>query len=184
MSQTAFDASGFVRFDLARGRIRSAADEDLALVPLRLLGLLPPGDGLVAAGREWGRIHGERLARAGREAPIETLADALGGALAVAGLGRLALETRGDALLFRVAPAGDTLPDESAAGRDLLVGFIAGFLTALEPAGFEVVELCRDSGSRLFWAGNPAAAGRVRAWIAGGVEPLQALDRLAQGGAR
>jgi hypothetical protein len=184
MNQTAFDASGFVRFDLASGGIRSVADESLALVPRRLLGLLEPGAGLDAAAREWGRAHGERLARTGREAPVETLADTLGGVLAVAGLGRVTIETRGDALLLRAVAPDGSREAEPAATRDLLAGFVAGFLTAVDPAGFEVLTLSESGGERLLWAGSPAAVARVRAWMKDGVEPMQALDRLSRGGER
>jgi hypothetical protein len=188
MNQTAFDASGFVRFDLASGRIRSAADETLALLPRRLLGLLAPGGQLVAAARDWGRIHGERLAPAARDprepAPIEALAEALGGVLAVAGLGRATVETRGDALLFRVTEPSGSLEAESAVNRDLLAGFVGGFLTAIDPAGFDVLPLSGTAGEHLLWAGSPAAVARVRAWLAEGEEPLRALDRLSRGGDR
>jgi hypothetical protein len=188
MSQTAFDASGFVRFDLASGRIRSAADETLALVPRRLLDLLAPGGTLVAAARDWGRVHGERLAAAARKpgdpAPIEALADALGGVLAVAGLGRVTVETRGDALLFRAVTPGGSPESGAAPTRDLLAGFIAGFLTAIGPAGFDVLPLSGTADEQLLWAGNPTAVARVRAWVDGGDEPLQALDRLSRGGDR
>ncbi|HUT78685.1 MAG TPA: hypothetical protein VM285_13405 [Polyangia bacterium] len=188
MSQTAFDASGFVRFDLASGRIRSAANETLALVPWRLLDLLAPGGQLVAVARDWGRIHGERLAAAARDsqepAPIEALADALGGVLAVAGLGRVTVETRGDALLFRAVSPGGSLEYGSAPTRDLLVGFVAGFLTAIDPAGFDVLPLPGTAGEQLLWAGSPPAVARVRAWMDEGEEPMQAMDRLSRGGDR
>jgi len=183
MSQTAFDASGFLRFDLESGRIRSAMEEDLTLVPRRLLGLLTPGERLVAAGREWGRLHGEGLAREKREAPIEVLADSLGGLLAMAGMGRVSVEIRGDALLLRAAPPADSTPETAAASRDLMAGFIAGFLTGIDPAGFDVLTLSGDSGEQLFWAGGPRAVARVRGWMTEGMEPLAALDRLSRGGA-
>jgi hypothetical protein len=185
MSRPAFDAAGSVRFDLRTGTIRSAADEQLALIPADLVSLLDPGADLDRVARAWGESQGIQLAavlaRADEPTTIDTLADYLGGALTVAGLGRATIEIRGDALMFRIRP-GIGAP-ASAGRRALLAGFLAGYLGALGPGGFGVVHLEGDAGSDLFWAGNPDAARRVQHWLEQGMAPTVALDSLAAGGA-
>ncbi|MFO8073353.1 MAG: hypothetical protein R6V85_15925 [Polyangia bacterium] len=186
MDQLAFDAGGFVRIDISTGEIRSAAEERLALLPAGVVASLQPGEALSGEARRWGEIHGKRLANKiaeGHErAEIEVLAEHLAGVLAVAGLGRAALEIRGDALLLRLhSPAGGSAG--TGGRRALVAGFLAGYLSALEPAGFDAIHLLEKDTEELFWAGAPAAVERVDAWLAQGVDPLAALDRLAEGGA-
>jgi hypothetical protein len=186
MNQPSFDAGGFVRIDITTGEIRSAAEERLALLPAGVVASLRPGEALSTEARRWGGIHGKRLAdkiAEGHErAEIEVLAEHLSGVLAVAGLGRAALEVRGDALLLRLrGPAGGSAGSDGR--RALVSGFLAGYLSALEPAGFDAIHLLDQDSEELFWAGAPTAVKRVGAWLAEGVNPLAALDRLAEGGA-
>lgn len=183
MSYPAFDAAGAVQFDLDSGTIRSTTDERLALLPVELLSLLEPGDDLHRAAREWGASHGRRLAAliAAGDDPtsLDLLADHLGGTLTVAGLGRFTVEIRGDALLLRISNRS-----ASSGGRTaLLTGFLAGYLSELDPSGFEVLPLSSDADGELFWAGNPTAMKQVIEWLEQGVAPLEALDRVGRGGA-
>lgn len=184
MSHPAFDAAGFVKFDLDKGTIRSAGDDALALVPAEVVSLLEPGDDLDRAARNWGANHGMRLAEvlAVTEAPstMDLLAEYLGGSLTTAGLGRVEIQIRGDALLLRVEAGSVAAP--SAGRRALIAGFIAGYLEVLGPAPFGVVHFDGDQTSDVFWAGNPDAARQVQSWLEQGIDPLAALDRLAQGG--
>lgn len=184
MSHPAFDAAGFVKFDLASGTIRSPGDELLALVPADVVSMLEPSEDLDIAARSWGALHGRRLAEVltGSEDPstMDLLAQYLGGSLTTAGLGRLAIEIRGDALLFRLS-VGDRGPS-SAGRRALLAGFLAGYLESVGPGAFGVVHLDGDEASDLFWAGNPDAARKVQSWIEQGISPTAAVDRLSAGG--
>jgi hypothetical protein len=184
MSHPAFDAAGFVKFDLARGTIRSPGDEALALIPADVVSMLEPSEDLDIAARNWGALHGRRLAEvlAGspESSPIELLAQYLGGSLTVAGLGRLAVEIRGDALMFRLST--DDRAPSTAGRRALLAGFLAGYLEAVGPGAFGVVHIDGDATSDLFWAGNPDAARQVQSWIEQGISPTSAVDRLAGGG--
>lgn len=187
MSYPAFDAAGAVTFDLESGSISSAGDERLALLPVELLALLEPGDALHRAAQSWGAVHGRRLSAliaAGSEpTTLDLLAEHLGGALTVAGLGKLRLEVRGDALLLRVKPPTAGPPKGSGGRTALLAGFLAGYLNALEPLGFEVLPLPGTADGELYWAGNPTAMKQVIAWLDDGVSPLGALSRLDRGGA-
>lgn len=184
MSHPAFDAAGLVEFDLSKGTIRSAGDAPLALIPADLISMLEPSEDLDTVARGWGAAHGKRLADAlaGTEEPstIDLLAEYLGGSLTTAGLGRLSIVIRGDALMFRVDTANS--PPQSAGRRALLAGFIAGYLEVLGPAAFGVVHLGGDNTGDLFWAGNPDAARQVQGWLEQGIDPAIAVDRLAQGG--
>jgi hypothetical protein len=184
MSHPAFDPAGFVRFDLSNGTIRSSAEEPLALIPADVVSMLEPGNDLDMAARNWGATHGKRLADvlAGTDEPstMDLLAEYLGGSLTTAGLGRLSIEIRGDALLFRIE-AGDSAT-QSAGRRALIAGFIAGYLEAVGPAAFGVVHLGGDESADMFWAGNPDAARQLQSWLEQGMEPTAAVDRLGRGG--
>jgi hypothetical protein len=184
MSHPAFDAAGFVKFDLESGSIRSPGDESLALVPVDVVSMLEPSADLDRAARSWGEIHGKRLAdvlaQSDSPSTVDLLTDYLGGSLTVVGLGRIHIEIRGDALMFRVK-SDDGSPG-TAGRRALLAGFLAGYLGALGPAGFGVVHVDSDEGGDLFWAGSPQAAQRVQTWLMEGMAPMTALDRLTEGG--
>jgi hypothetical protein len=184
MSHPAFDAAGLVKFDLSNGTIRAAGEEPLALIPAGVVSMLEPSEGLDRAARNWGATHGKRLAdvlaASGEPSTIDLLVEYLGGSLTTAGLGRLSIVIRGDALMFRVDAGRQA--SRSAGRRALLAGFIAGYLEVLGPAAFGVVHVGGDDSSDLFWAGNPDAARQVQGWLEQGVEPATAVDRLAQGG--
>jgi len=187
MGYPTFDAAGAVKFDLETGKISSAGDEQLALLPAEMISMLEPGDSLHRVARAWGESQGKRLAEliADGDDPttLDLLADHLGGALTVAGLGKFAIEIRGDALLFRVAGLSGDGAGTSAGRTALLTGFLAGYLGALDPAGFEVLPLSSEPDAELFWAGNPTAMKQMIEWLEEGVAPLEALDRLGRGGA-
>jgi len=162
----------------------SPGEEPLALVPVGLVSLLEPGDELERLARGWGETHGRALAAtigAGDgPADVSLLADYLGGSLSVTGLGRIAIEIRGDALMFRVSSEGS--PPGSAGRRALIAGFLTGYLGALGPNEFAVLHLADSDSGELFWAGNPQAARKLRHWLDEGTAAMRALDRLAAGG--
>jgi len=184
MSHPAFDAAGLVKFDLSSGTIRSAGEEPLALIPADVVSMLEPSDDLDKAARKWGALHGGLLAQVlfdiEEPSTIDMLAEYLGGSLTTAGLGRLTIQIRGDALMVSVA--GDDRSAPSPGRRALLAGFLAGYLEALGPAAFGVVHLGGDGATDMFWAGNPDAARQVQSWLEKGFDPIAAVDRLAQGG--
>ena len=182
MSQPIFDAARFVEFDLEKGTISSTGSEKLALVPIEALAAIVPSEDLARAARKWGGLHGARLralqAEAKESLGMESLAEHLGGTLATLGMGRIGVEIRGDALAFKAEGQAGGLA--SGAGA-LLEGFLAGYLSALGSREFEVIHLGASRGGEIFFAGNKAAAERVRWWIGEGIGPLAAIERLAEG---
>lgn len=179
MDNPVFDAASFVKFDLDAGLISSIGEEQLALVPGEVLRALKPGMVLDSTARNWGLRHGKRLAaqvaEMDRAAGIEMLAEHLGGTAAVLGMGRVSVELRADALMFRARSK-----NVSEGGSALLAGFLAGYLSALSEYDFEVLCLGKDRGDQLFWAGNQEAATKVRLDTSDGEEPLTAIGRLAR----
>jgi hypothetical protein len=170
MSHPAFDAAGFVTFDLEKGSIRSPGDEPLTLLPVGLVSLLEPSDELEQSARAWGEVHGKRLADAlgGSDEPasVNLLADYLGGSLTVTGLGRIGIEIRGDALMFRIA--AQDAPAGSAGRLALITGFLGGYLSALGPNEFAVLHVGHGADES---SGPP----RSRRWIMKSVEDRRSL---------
>ena len=183
MEQLSFDAAGFIEFDLNAGQIRSAGNETLALVPFNVLAALEPGEDLKKTAQEWGLLHGNRLsekiADSGKSAGINVLADHLGGIAATMGMGRVRIEIRGDALIFKART--ESKSNASAGALALVNGFITGYLNALGEHRFEGVSLGEIKGEQCFWVGNSFAAQKVRKFINEGVTPLAAVERLAEG---
>jgi len=174
MTQPAFDAAGFARFDLDKGTISSPAQDDLALVPTKLLAALEPSNDIRDAARAWGVSRGRLLTDAlkgGSKQPgVQTLADHLAGAIATAGLGKATVEIRSDALLVRL----EGLPSNSTAGMtSILEEFIGGYLSTQKTnAKFETAHM-KDG---VFFCGNDVAASKIRACTAKGSDPFKTLD--------
>jgi hypothetical protein len=185
MDQSAFDAKGFIEFDLSSGTICSAGKERLALIPLEVLAELEPKDALLQAARSWGRVHGERfkdsLSDQSGPAGMETLADHLGGTAAALGMGRLSVEIVGDALLFRSKSHGTSSVNKGQ--NALMGGFLAGYLNGFAGHPFDVEPLGADGEDLVFLAGNSSAVNRVRLWREQGMALLAAIARLSEGSA-
>src|SRR5688572_30225756 len=104
-----FDMSGALRFDLARGRVTVAGIAARVVLPVEALSLLCRelsetqlasfGHGV---GNEVGRRVAERLAPSMLSVSTEQMVDHLGGELALMGLGSLAAEFWGRALVLCV----------------------------------------------------------------------------------
>jgi hypothetical protein len=186
MTKQVFDAGSFMEVDLVSGSIFSKGRDRLALVSLDILKFLPESEALHQAAAEWGRRHGRLLSEqlkkdAGPDdAGMETLSGHLGGTLAAFGMGRLRVEIRGDAMLFRTEMENN---DESAQGTwTLLGGFLSGYLSGLTGLPFAVLDLGPISQGRLFWAGNPKTAVAVQSRLDAGSAPFAAVDEAATGG--
>jgi hypothetical protein len=183
MEKPVFDAASFVEIDLSAGSISSAGSERLALIPTQVLTALEPGSVLDAAALDWGRAHGrllsERVDFDADNTSLEALASHLGGTLAAFGLGRLNLEIRGDALVFRAEDNGDIPVTAGIAA--LLEGFLSGYLSALGEYPFAAVYLGKHKGCQFFWAGNSEAAADIRSAKKAGKDPLSTIDALVTG---
>ncbi|MDD5309477.1 MAG: hypothetical protein PHU25_19340 [Deltaproteobacteria bacterium] len=183
MTDSVFDAAGFLTFDLAAGELRSRENERLVVIPAETLDALPVGQALEQTWRRWGRLHGASLAahlrKVGGRPGIEVLADHLGGSLAALGLGKISVEIRGDALVFRLTE--NKSGRASPASRDLLSCFLGGYLEAIGPDRFEVLPLDEQGRGALFFAGCTEAVGKVRGWVEQGAGALEAVERLSKG---
>ncbi len=183
MNKSVFDAGSFIEVNLTDGTISSREKEKLALISTEVLNMLPASESVFQAAATWGKQHGNCLGRQMSEESkhlgVDALAEHLSGTLAALGLGRVQLEIRGDALLFRAAE--NVEPRERAGTRTLLQGFLSGYLTALTGHPFTVLDLGLSDGRRLFWAVNPEAAAAVQAEIEKGTDPMAVVD-AAMGG--
>lgn len=184
MTEPVFDAAGYLNLDLETGSIRSSDQEQLAVIPMDLLGSLQPGEELDKRARAWGETAGENLAVMALEAEdsssLDMLAQHLAGSLAVAGFGKVKVDVRDDALLFRVTSRCND--DARPALVALVGGFLSGYLSAvISPERFDVTRLHDEDDAVVFWAGNPDAVQRLKGMVADGVKPFDALDLLARG---
>src|SRR6185312_6690542 len=106
MADPSFNPSHAVRFDLPKGEVRAAgSDERLALVPLAALldlALSAPAEAVEALARALGASIGRRAAvriTEPRSASIDAFVTQLAGEAALAGIGTLAVERWGRALI-------------------------------------------------------------------------------------
>jgi len=104
---------------------------------------------------------------------VEVVVEHLGGELALAGLGSLALERWGRAAVLVVdqSPLG-------AGGDAVLEGVLAGAIAAAAGRPALALLLGREGSRARFLLGSDAGVTRVRAWLAGGVPWGEALVRL------
>ena len=182
MDKPVFDGAAFVSIDLDTGQVSTKEHDRLALVTKEILSLLAPSAELLSAAKGWGETHGKSLNRQvdPGQAGIESLASHLGGTLAVFGMGRVALELRHDALLFRVSEEEATFTDGMAM---VISGFLSGYIEVVSGRSFQVLDLGAVGADRIFWAANPGAVDEVKRAIGRGTRPLEAIDALGMGGA-
>lgn len=187
MPDLRFDPSKSVTFDLAHGLVHLEG-APLDGTPARLL---VPADALAAllgaasaeAAAAFGRSLGEAMGRrvAGRlaasdgvrAAPVEVVVEHLGGELALAGLGSLALERWGRALVLVIdqSPLG-------ARGDALLAAALGAAIAAAAGRSVRVVPLGREDVRARFFVGGDAGATKIASWLAEGVAWGEALVRL------
>lgn len=187
MTLPPFEPVQSVLFDLGRGRIALRDSGERVLVsPDALLALCAnAGDeALLDFGRRLGTEAGRRCAeRLGEAASVslEALVEHLGGDLALMGMGTLALERWGQALVFVItdSPFG-------AAGDRLLAAVVEGALLRAFGRNTGVVRLERNDNRSRFFVTSPQGAERVRSRLASGTgwgDILVQLDLESSGGA-
>jgi hypothetical protein len=187
MTEARFDPSKAVTFDLASGLVHIEGAPSRLLVPadaLRALCDAAGSEAVAAFGRALGVPMGRRVAArfasgsadAGggvRKASVEAIVDHLGGELAIAGLGSLALERWGHALVLMV----DHSPLEGAGDR-VLEEVLAGALQAATGRQVRTLVLARSDARVRFLVAGDAAIGKAREWLAKGMTWGEALARL------
>jgi hypothetical protein len=180
MMSPRFDPSYALEFDLGRGQIRMANAGERLVVPSDALLALCQGAPEEAV-RDFGRRLGTEAGRAllGRlgdagQASLEAVVEHLGGELALMGLGSLALERWGSALVlsFNHSPLG-------GAGDLLLGSVLEG--AAQRTFGSDVVatKLVRDADHVRFLITGPEGADKASGWLSSGVAWGDVLTRLA-----
>ena len=181
MATPTFNPAGEVRFDLGRGQISVGGRATRVLLPADALAALCRSAGADALsdfgrklGTELGRRVRDRLGSA--EASVTAVVEHLGGDLALSGLGSLAIEQWGKALVLRVtdSPLG-------ADGDLLLASVIEGALQRGFGRDASVVPLERSDGAARLLVTSAGAARKVRAWLGEGVGWGDALGRLNAG---
>ena len=183
MDKTVFDSAAFVSIDMTSGRISTPGRDELALIPNAILALVPIGDALNRAANGWGENHGRVLAErlTVDDVGVEALSSHLGGTLAALGMGRVLVEIRHHALVFRLT--GGPHDDIAETNAAILGGFLTGYLGAVSGHPFAVLDLGLHGRDRLFWAGNPDAVDQARRAIENGDAPLAVIDALTRGDA-
>jgi hypothetical protein len=181
MTAPSFDATHAVRFDLNRGSVRAGGeDECLLLVPsnalARLVASAPP-QAAEALGHTMGAAIGRRT-RARLEdvasASIEAVVTQLAGQAALAGVGALAVERWGRALVVLI--------EGSPLATALLVPLVASALEATFERKVWCALLSTEGNNARILVASEQGIARVRNWMASGVPWGDALTRL-QGGA-
>jgi hypothetical protein len=180
MAEPSFDPSQSVHFDLARGRVAlDAKDARLLVPPLALLDLCQSAgqEAITAFGRQLGLEAGRRVAHrlgSGLESlGIASWVEHLGGDLALMGLGSLAVERWGRALILTIS--GSPLGQE---GDALLAAVLEGALERALARKASVIALHREDGQTRFLVLNAGAATKARTWLAEGVSWGEVLTRL------
>ena len=176
------DLTHAVQFDLAQGAVRLEGDPAV-LAPAKAFSALlnaAPADLRARIGGELGGSMGARVEtllggpKGVREASLEAVVSHLSAELALGGLGTLAIERWGRALVFHLTGAPFEAPDFYAS----LVA--AAISRATGTAAYSTVLSSKD-GVRVLIA-SQAAAQRVRGWLDQGIAWGDAVARL-QGGA-
>lgn len=181
MTAPSFDSAGAVRFDLPRGTVRTAAeDERLLLVPSQALDGLAKsmhgGDALEAFGRALGAAVGRRAAARLTNvatASIEEFVTQLAGEAALAGTGLIEIERWGRALVVILG--------EPALPGALVAPFIGGAVQAASGRAVQAVLLSGDDRAARVLITSEQGAVRVRGWVASGCSWGEALARLNRG---
>jgi hypothetical protein len=185
MSDDRFDPSGYLVFDLARGRAVVPQDAGALVLPTEILERLAAESDAGMPGRlaralgEWlgGRLRA-RLAGGGADpvaASPEAFLSELNGLLAMHGLGRATIETYGDAMLLRPAP---TVFAKSGAGAFLEALFGGVFGAYL---GHDTPCLALEApGGPCVLIASPAAIRRATQLRTAGVAPETIATRLHQ----
>jgi hypothetical protein len=181
MDTSSFDPTRAVVFDLNRGQVALSGGGSVLLVPTQaiteLCGELEPAS-VRQLGVSFGKQAGARVrARLGASAvpSLEVIVDQLGGELALAGLGSLAIERWGQALVVRIenCPLGPQ-------GQELMSAYIESALYAVVAREVIALGLERKSQSfRLLLCGK-AASVRVKGFLSSGGSWGDALVALHQ----
>jgi len=168
-----------IKFDLAKGQVRTGDGERLIVIPLSALDELAQSAGVPAANRfarGIGVAIGRRLANrlgsldAVRDASLEAFVSALALEVALAGWGTLSMERWGRAMIVVVEHA----PVKEQA---IVAALVEGAIEAAAGREAHGVALGGTGPARVLVASEKTAA-RARVWTAEGVPGSDVIARL------
>jgi hypothetical protein len=184
------DPKKAVTFDLANGQVRLGPSEEpeasdtrrAVIVPAAAFSALIAAAGEVAArdlGRALGRGIGDRVRTrmSVREAGVEQVTSELATELALVGLGTLAFERWGRALVAVVGAA----PVEGATGDAFIAATLEGALAAASGRELRTLPLARMGNELRVLVANVATIERAHGLIAEGASWGDAITRLHGG---
>jgi hypothetical protein len=179
MDTSSFDPTRAVVFDLQRGQVTLQGRSPVLVLAAEALAQLC-GRLDATALRQFGAVLGKQAGARIRErigssaaTTLETMVDQLGGELSLAGLGSLAIERWGQALVVRVegCPLG-------APGHELMSAYVEAALQAAVEREVTALVLERGPESfRLLLCGKAGSA-RVKGWLSAGGSWGDALAAL------
>jgi hypothetical protein len=179
MDTSSFDPTRAVVFDLQRGQVTLQGRSPVLVLAAEALAQLC-GRLDATALRQFGAVLGKQAGARIRErigssaaTTLETMVDQLGGELSLAGLGSLAIERWGQALVVRVegCPLG-------APGHELMSAYVEAALQVAVEREVNALALERGPESfRLLLCGKAGSA-RVKGWLSAGGSWGDALAAL------
>jgi len=167
MAEPQFNPAQALKFDFGRGQVTLQGQGLCVVVPRHALLELLAAAGVDAArnfghqlGGDVGRRVAERLGSSIQQSPIEVFVDHLGGELALLGLGSLAVERWGIALVIVMqgAPTDKT-------GVALLRAVVSGALQRALSRDAAVLELAQSEAELRLLVISNYAAPRVKGWL-------------------
>lgn len=176
MTQSTYDPSGAVTFDLARGRVGMEKAPDMILAPREALHKLCEAAGPEAAqtfGRVMGRLMGQRVIDGTPDfakASPEQFIDRAHVEFALVGLGVVTLERWGNALLFVV--------DDAPLPTSVVAAILTGYMQAVTARKVACVPIMADKKRARFFATDPSLAGTLISWLKQGASWGEVLLRL------
>jgi len=182
MDTSTFDPSEAVVFDLNRGQVTREGGGPVLVLPADVVAAacsqldasVVRQLGATLGKQAGGRVRARLAAVAAPS--LEVMVEQFAGELSLAGLGALAIERWGQALVVRI----DGYP-LAAQGQELLGGFIEGGLLAAVDRDVTAMPLERNAQSLRLLLCSKAASARVKTWLLAGGSWGDALAALHQG---
>jgi len=180
MAEPQFDPAHALKFDLGRGLVTLHGQGPCLVVPKEALLELLSAAGHEAArnfghqlGVDVGQRTSERLGSGIHQATVETFVDHLGGELALLGLGSLAVERWGMALVIVIDGAAS-----SQSGIALISSAVSGALERTLSADATAIQLAQSDHKLRLLVVSKVVAPRVEQWLTDKVAWGDVIARL------
>jgi hypothetical protein len=180
MAEPQFNPAQALKFDFGRGQVSLQGQGLCVVVPRQALLELLAAAGNEAArnfghqlGGDVGRRIAERLGSSVQQASIEVFVDQLGGEIALLGLGSLAVERWGMALVIRMQGA-----PRDKNGSALVCALVSGALQRALSRDAAVIELAQSDDDLRLLVISKYAAPQVQRWLNDKVPWGEVIARL------